>query len=76
MFEALDPSSLSREEKHGAFRAINLIKEKRDGSLKGRNVADGRKQQEQYDKPETTSLTVSVDALLLTLIVDAKITGA
>ena len=71
VFEALNASSLSKEEKQGALRAINLVKEKRDGSLKGRTVADGRKQRDLYDKADTTSPTVSVDALLLTLIVDA-----
>ena len=33
---------LSNEQKKKALRAINLIKEKRNGVFKGRTVADGR----------------------------------
>ena len=37
----LKPESLTRSQKKGALRAINLIKEKRSGKLKGRTCADG-----------------------------------
>lgn len=72
VFEALDPSVLTRQQKVGALRAINLIKEKRDGRLKGRTVADGRPQRFLYSKAETASPTVSADALILSLMIDAK----
>jgi hypothetical protein len=55
----------------GALRAINLIKEKRDGRLKGRTVADGRPQRSLYTKYETASPTVSTDALMLSIMIDA-----
>ena len=43
VYQAVDPKSLTRAQKLAALRAIkNLIKEKRDGRLKGRTVADGR----------------------------------
>jgi hypothetical protein len=36
VYESIDATSLNIEQKRGALRAINLIKEKRDGRLKGR----------------------------------------
>jgi hypothetical protein len=53
------------------LRAINLIKEKQSGKLKGRTVADGRSQKDLYDKSETASPTVATDALMLTIITEA-----
>ena len=38
-----DPSKLTREEKSRALEAVNLIKEKRNGKIKGRTCADGSK---------------------------------
>ena len=71
VYQALDPTTLTPQQKRGALRAINLIKEKRDGQLKGRTVADGRPQRSLYDKSETASPTVSSDALVLSIVVDA-----
>ena len=39
---ALNPYSLTISQKKGALRAINLIKEKRSGKLKGRMFTDER----------------------------------
>ena len=39
---ALNPDSLTISQKKGALRAINLIKEKRSGKLKGRTFTDER----------------------------------
>jgi hypothetical protein len=71
VWEILDPATLTYEQRKGALRAINLIKEKRNGDLKGRTVADGSKQRGMYPKSETASPTVSTVALLLTILVDA-----
>lgn len=73
VFEALDPkTTLTDAQKRGALQAIKLLsKEKPDGQLKGRTVADGRPQQSMYNKSETASPTVSTDALMLLIIVDA-----
>jgi hypothetical protein len=40
VYEVLDPSKLTSKKKIEALRSISLIKEKRDGRLKGRTVAD------------------------------------
>ena len=71
VYEAVDATKLTFAERNGALRAINLIKEKRDGNIKGRIVADGSGQRSLYDKSETASPTVSTNALVLTIIVDA-----
>ena len=71
VFEAVDAKALSREQKYAALRAINLIKEKRSGKLKGRTCADGRSQRGQYTKEQTASPTISTDALMLSLIIDS-----
>jgi hypothetical protein len=41
VFEPLDASTLTASQKQEALRAVNLIKEKRSGKLKGRTCADG-----------------------------------
>jgi hypothetical protein len=71
VYEPLDPKTLTQKQKRDALRSINLIKEKRDGRLKGRTVADGRPQKVLYQKADFTSPTVSSDALLLSLLIDA-----
>jgi hypothetical protein len=63
-------SELTEDEKKAALRALNLLKEKRDGSLKGRTVADGSKQRSLYDKSETASPTVAADALITSFLID------
>jgi hypothetical protein len=48
-----------------------FLKEKRSGDVKGRGCADGRKQRMYKTKEETSSPTVSTEALFLTYIIDA-----
>jgi hypothetical protein len=72
VFDPIDVSALTTGQKREALRAVNLIKEKRSGKLKGSTCADGRSQRAHYTKEETTSPTVSTDALMLSLMIDAK----
>jgi len=72
VFEPLDASTLTASQKREALRAVNLIKEKRSRKLKGCTCADGRSHRSKYAKEETTSLTVSTDALMISLMIDAK----
>ena len=44
VFGCIDPSEISNEEKRRALEAVNLIKKKRCGKIKGRTCADGSKQ--------------------------------
>ena len=68
----VDVSKLTRKQKRMALRAINTIKLKRCGKIKGRTVADGRTQHSLYDKSETSSAACHNDPLMLTMVVEAK----
>jgi hypothetical protein len=72
VFEPKHAEGLSQQEKRASLRAVNLIKEKRNGDIKGRICADGSVQRDLYNKAETSSPTVSNEALMYTIIVDAK----
>ena len=64
-FNPLDPTSLSPQLNCEAFRTINLIKEKQGGCV------DGRPQQKEISKEESTSPTCSNEALMLTMVIAA-----
>jgi hypothetical protein len=64
VYEPIDPATLTKAQRRAALRALNLIKEKRDGRLRPQRLL--------YNKAETTSPTVSTDALMLSIMVDAR----
>jgi len=68
VFEPLDASTLTASQRQEAVCAVNFIEEKRSGKLKGRTCANGRSQRSKYTKEETTSPTVSTDALMISLM--------
>ena len=70
-YEPVHAADLTEPQRRGALRIINLIKEKRDGRLKGRSVADGRPQWALYTKEETSSPTATPESVLLTALIDA-----
>jgi hypothetical protein len=72
VFCAQKKNELTKEETKAALRAISLIKEKRCEKIKGRTVADRRPQQKIYFKEDTSSPTVSNDALMMSILIDAK----
>ena len=49
-----------------------FLKEKSDGTLKGKGCADGGKQRSHYDQEDATSPTVALKSVLLTSVIDAK----
>ena len=49
-----------------------FLKEKRDSTIKGRGCADGRRHRLYMAKYQTSSPTISNEALFLTLTIDAK----
>jgi hypothetical protein len=72
VFGSVDPKSLSFEEHSRALEAVNLIKKKRCGKIKGRTCADGSKQKRYLKEGETiSSPTVSTEAIIGTLVIDA-----
>ena len=72
LMKGLNPGSLTRSQKRGALRAINSIKEKRRGKLKGRTCADGQPQRCYKTKEDSSSPTISLEALFTILIIDAQ----
>ena len=69
---AIDPDILSVEEKVKALNAVNLIKQKIDGKIKGIIFADGSKQKRYLVKDESVaSPTISLESLFTTLVVDS-----
>jgi hypothetical protein len=73
VFGPQDASKLTPLQKKMTLEAVNLIKEKRCGKIKGRTCANGSKQKRYLKTDESVySPTVSTEALLATLIVDAK----
>ena len=71
VLEPLDAFKLTEEQKAESLRALSVIKEKRNGLLKGRTVADGSSQKGKYPKEQTGSPTISNDALFMTILIDA-----
>ena len=67
----VDPTTLTQEDKRKALRAINLIKEKRCGKIKGRTCADGRPQRAYVPREEASSPTIYLESLMASLLIDA-----
>ena len=63
MFGAVSPDSMSEQERRRALRAINLIKLKRCGKVKGRTCTDGSVQRGYISKEDSSSPTISLQAL-------------
>ena len=70
-YEPIQAVDLTKTQQHKALRIINLIKEKRNGRLKGRSVADGCPQHMSYTKDKTSSPTTTPESVLLTALIDA-----
>ena len=69
---AIDPDILSVEDNAEALNAVNLTKQKRDETIKGRTCSDGSKQKGYLGKDESVaSLTVYLESLFTTLVIDA-----
>src|SRR5210317_1489638 len=63
--------NLIPEKKKEVLESIMLLKQKRDGTIKGRNCADGRKQREFTSKEEAASPTVKLESVFLTSVIEA-----
>lgn len=73
LFGCIDPNDISMEERKRALEAVNLIKKKRCGKMKGRACANGSKQKRYLKHGESiSSPTVSLEAIIGTLLIDAK----
>ena len=71
VFKAVRASDSSREHKRNALRAINLIKEKCCGKIKGRTCADGSTQRKYVPREEASSPTIALESLMALLMINA-----
>ena len=71
-YDCVEPrSDLTAEQRRKALEYIMTIKKKRNGTIKGRGCADGRKQRAYLIKDEVSSPTVSLDTLFLSIAIDS-----
>ena len=71
VMQPVNRKDLSPSQKKEALGYLMFLKKKRCGAIKGRGCADGRKQRAYITKEESTSPTVSTEAVFLTAVVDA-----
>ena len=71
-FTPVDLSEMTAEEKSKAQEALMFLTEKRDKSIKGRMVYNGKPTRDWMTKEDTASPTVSLESIFLTAVVDAK----
>ena len=72
VLKAIKASDLTRVQKKNALHALNLIKEKRNGVIKGRTVETKEEvRRKWYEKHEVTSPTISNDSLMALLTVSS-----
>ena len=72
-FEPILAEDLTHKERRSALESLIFLKEKKDGSIKGRACADGRKQKfaDDNEKGANASPTVSIESVLITAVIDA-----
>jgi hypothetical protein len=71
-FQPMHHHELTAEEKKTVLESHMFLKQKRDGKIKGRTVAGGNKQRDFISKEDSSSPTVSTEAVLLSCIIDAE----
>lgn len=67
----VDPSSLTDDQKKKALRAVNLIKQKRTGNVKGRLCANGAPHRRFVPREEARSPTMGLESLITSMMIDA-----
>ena len=65
-------NELTREEKRAALHYLMFLKKKRNGRIKGRGCADGRKQRLHTNKEDASLPTVAIEAVMLLCVIDAN----
>ena len=71
-FAPLDYNTLTQDKKNHILESHLFLTEKKDGTIKGRTVAGGNKQRDYISKEDSSSPTVTTEAVLLTCIIDAE----
>ena len=70
-FVPIDVSNLSHSEKKKAQEGLMFVTEKRDKSIKGRLVYNGKPTREWLSRDDAQSPTVAMESIMLTSVIDA-----
>jgi hypothetical protein len=62
---------MSNDDKRAALQYLMFLKQKRNGTIKGRGCADGRKQRQYTAKEDASSPTVAIESVMLSSVIDA-----
>ena len=71
VMQPINCTDLTPEHKREALGYLMFLMKKRSGTVKGRGCADGHKQRAYITKEESTSPTISTEAMFLMAVVDA-----
>jgi hypothetical protein len=71
VFQPVARESLSKEERAKAVALLMFLKEKRDKYVKARMCTNGRQQRGDWAKQDTTSPTISAEAVFITAVIKA-----
>ncbi len=71
-FDQKYPYELAEEQQEQALWVLVFLKEKKDGRVKARAWANGRKQRDTSVKWDATSRTVALELVLLSYTIDAR----
>ena len=71
-FTPIAIADLTQSEKRKAMEALMFLTEKRDKTVKGRMVYNGKPTREWLDKEDSASPTVALESIMLTAVIDAK----
>ncbi len=71
VFRPVARDLLTKEERTKALSLLMFLKKKRDQSVKAQMCADSQKQRGDWRKQETTSPTISTEAVFITAVIDA-----
>ena len=72
VLEPKNAQQLDDEQRKDALQYLMFLKAKRNGTIKGRGCADGRKQRVHTTKEEASSPTVAIESVMLSCVIDAK----
>jgi hypothetical protein len=71
VFHPVTRDVLTKEERTKAIASLMFLKEKRDHLVKARMCTDGQKQRGDWKKHDTTSHTMSTEAVFITAVVNS-----
>jgi hypothetical protein len=67
----VNSDDLTKDQKRASLRYLMFLTKKRCGRIKARGCADGRKQRETTSKEDASAPTVSIEAVMLSAVIDA-----